>query len=191
TRRSSDLGLLIEDFRRLPPPPPPDRSFSIDLSIGRDDPYRQRAFALSVELGDNLFRRGRYQEAHRHFELALRLGGGGIDLSLRIDRCKPYLPPPPPPPPPPSAVVVVQDPLAPPPVVVVVPPVRPRLVVFNFLVNCDPGLVPPAFGDVASDHFASCFGATYQIVDRGEVCWYMSRLGITMRDVLTNPGARI
>jgi tetratricopeptide (TPR) repeat protein len=182
-------GLVIADFQRLPPPPPPGRGFSLDFAIGREDPYRQRALALSVELGDNLFRRGRYQEAHRHFELALRLGGGGIDLSLRIDRCRPYLPPPPPPPPPPSAVVVVQDPLAPPPVVVA--PVRPRLVVFGFLVNTDPGLVPPSFGDVAADHFASCFGTTYEIVDRGEVCWYMGRLGITMRDVLTNPGARI
>src|SRR5262249_10851378 len=185
-------GLVIEDFRRLAPPPPPERGFSLELAIGRDDPFRQRAFALSVELGDNLFRRGRYQEAHRHFELALRLGGGGVDLSLRIDRCKPYLPPPPPPPPPPPSVVVaVQDPLAPAPVVIVAPPPRPRIVVFNFLVNADPGLVPPAFGDVASDHFASCFGATYQIVDRGEVCWYMGRLGITMRDVLSNAGARI
>jgi tetratricopeptide (TPR) repeat protein len=184
-------GLVIDDFRGLPLPPPPDRGFSLDIAVGRDDPYRQRGFALSVELGDNLFRRGRYKEAHRQFELALRLGGGGVDLSLRIDRCRPYLPPPPPPPPPPSSVVVVQDPLAPPPVVVVAPPPRPRLVVFNFLVNADPGLVPPAFGDVASDHFASCFGATYEIVDRGEVCWYMGRLGITMRDVLTNAGARI
>jgi tetratricopeptide (TPR) repeat protein len=184
-------GLVIDDFRRLPPPPPPDRGFSLDVAIGRDDPYRQRGFALSLELGDNLFRRGRYKEAHRQFELALRLGGGGVDLSLRIDRCRPHLPPPPPPPPPPSAVLVVQDPLAPPPVVVVAPPPRPRMVVFNFLVNADPGLVPPAFGDVASDHFASCFGATYDIVDRGEVSWYMGRLGITMRDVLTNAGARI
>jgi tetratricopeptide (TPR) repeat protein len=76
-------------------------------------------------------------------------------------------------------------------VIIVAPPVRPRIVVFNFLVACDPGLVPPAFGDVAADHFASCFGATYEIVDRGEVCWYMGRLGITMREVLTNAGARI
>jgi tetratricopeptide (TPR) repeat protein len=183
-------GLVVADFQRLPPPPPPDRGFSFDLAIGRDDPYRQRALSLSIELGDNLFRRGKYREAHRHFELGLRLGGGGIELSARIDRCQPYLPPPPPPPPPPVAVVV-QDPLAPPPVIVVAPPPRPRLVVFNFLVNADPGLVPPAFGDVASDHFASCFGTTYEIVDRGEVCWYMGRLGITMRDVLTNPGARV
>jgi tetratricopeptide (TPR) repeat protein len=184
-------GLVIADFQTLPPPPPPDRGFSFDLSIGRDDPYRRRSLSLSIELGDNLFRRGKYKEAHRQFELALRLGGGGIDLSARIDRCTPYLPPPPPPPPPPSVAVVVQDPLAPPPVLVVVTPPRPRMVVFNFLVSADPGLVPPAFGDTASDHFASCFGATYEIVDRGEVCWYMGRLGITMRDVLTSPGARI
>jgi tetratricopeptide (TPR) repeat protein len=184
-------GLVVADFQSLPPPPPPDRGFSFDLSIGRDDPYRRRSLSLSIELGDNLFRRGKYREAHRQFELALRLGGGGIEISARIDRCTPYLPPPPPPPPTPPVAVVVQDPLAPPPVLVVVAPPRPRIVVFNFLVSADPGLVPPAFGDTASDHFASCFGATYEIVDRGEVCWYMGRLGITIRDVLTNPGARI
>jgi tetratricopeptide (TPR) repeat protein len=187
-------GLVIDDFRALPPPPPLGDGLAIGFTYERDDPYRQRSLSLAVELGDNLFRRGRYREAHRHFELALRLGGGGVDLSLRIDRCRPYLPPPPPPPPPPvfaPGPVVVQDPLAPPPVVVVAPPPRPRLVVFNFVVSADPGLVPPSFGDWASDHFASCFGGTYEIVDRGEVCWYMGRLGITMRDILTNPGARI
>jgi hypothetical protein len=29
------------------------------------------------------------------------------------------------------------------------------------------------------------------LIDRGEVCWYMGRLGITMRDVLTQPAARL
>src|SRR5262249_35446377 len=59
-----------------------------------------------------------------------------------------------------------------------------------FVVNCQPGLVPPAYGDWACDHFASCFGGSHEVVERGEVCWYMGRLGITMRDVLTNPCAR-
>jgi tetratricopeptide (TPR) repeat protein len=182
-------GLLIADFGRLAPPP--DQPLvAVDVDVERDDPVGKRLLQVSVELGDNLFRRGRYQEAQRHFELAFRLGGGGVELGLRIDRCRPYLPPPPPPPPPPAPTVVVIAP--PPPVVIVVapPPARPRLVVFNFMVNCDPGLAPPAFGDWASDHFASCFGGTYEVVDRGEVSWYMGRLGITMRDVLTNPCAR-
>src|SRR6202023_2199311 len=56
---------------------------------------------------------------------------------------------------------------------------------------CQPGLVPPAVGDWAADHCASYYGASYTVVERGEVCWYMGRLGITMRDLLNDPGARV
>jgi tetratricopeptide (TPR) repeat protein len=176
-------GLVIEDFNRLPPvvvapAPPPAAS----LYVASDDPYRGRLLQLSLTLGDNLFRRGRWHEAHRHFQLALTLSNGAADVQLRIDRCRPNLPPPPPPP------VVV----APAPVVVLAPPppVRPRLVVFNFLVNSEPGLVPPAVGDWAADQCGAYFGGSYEVVERGEVCWYMGRLGVTMRDVLVNVSAR-
>jgi hypothetical protein len=64
-------------------------------------------------------------------------------------------------------------------------------VVFNFFVQCQPGLVPPAVGDWAADNFAACFGGTYDVVDRGEVCWYMGRLGFTMRDVLADTSCRV
>jgi tetratricopeptide (TPR) repeat protein len=63
-------------------------------------------------------------------------------------------------------------------------------VVFNFLVNSEPGLVPPAVGDWAADQCGAYFGGTHEVVERGEVCWYMGRLGITMRDVLVNVSAR-
>jgi hypothetical protein len=33
-------------------------------------------------------------------------------------------------------------------------------------------------------------GGSYEIIDRGEVCWYMGRLGLTMREVLNDPVAR-
>ena len=36
---------------------------------------------------------------------------------------------------------------------------------------------------------ASYLGGSFEIVERGEVCWYMGRLGVTMRDVL-NDAAR-
>jgi tetratricopeptide (TPR) repeat protein len=77
-----------------------------------------------------------------------------------------------------------------PPPVVVVAPARPRLAVFGFLLGCEPGLVPPAIGEWAADQLASYFGAGYEVIDRGEVCWYMGRLGITMREVLNDPAAR-
>jgi hypothetical protein len=179
-------GLLIEDFRRLPPvaivvAPAP----AVEVAIISDDPYRRRLLAVSLELGDNLFRRGRQRDAFAHFELALSLSDGHPDVALRVERCRPFVPPAPPP------VAIV----TPAPVVVVQPqPVifarRPRLIIFNFLVNSEPGLVPPAVGDWAADHFGSYCGASYEIIERGEVCWYMGRLNITMKDVLYNPAAR-
>ena len=191
-------GLGIADFRALPPVGVVPAAAPV---VVYEEPRRQRLLALSLELGDNLFRRGRHREAHRHFELALSLTSDRAAIDLRIDRCRPFLPPPPPPPvvvaapPPPPAVVIVPQPVvvvAPPPLVVVAapPPVRPRMVVFNFFVNADPGLVPPACGDWAADLFASHWTSGYDVVERGEVCWYMGRLGITMRDVLADPGAR-
>ncbi len=189
TARPPDFGgLALADFNTLPPvavvPPPPPTQ----VVIVREAP-RRRLLALSLELGDNLFRRGRYQEAHRHFQVAFSLSTDHAAIQLRLDRCRPYLPPPPPPPPPPLPPVTVV--VAPPPVVVVPPPVRPRLVVFNFLVNCQPGLVPPACGDWAADNFAACFGRNYEVIERGEVCWYMGRLGLTLRDVLNDPSSRV
>jgi tetratricopeptide (TPR) repeat protein len=170
-------GLRPQDFDRLPPP-----AASVEVVVQRDDPYKQRTVQVAVELGDNLFRRGKYREAHAQFELALSLSPHHKELSLRIESCRPYLPPPPVVQPVPVVVA------APAPVVVVA---RPRIAVLNFVVNADPGLVPPAFGDWASEQVASYFTPTYDVVERGEVCWYMGRLGVTMRDVLMNPSARV
>jgi tetratricopeptide (TPR) repeat protein len=185
-------GLVIADFRLVPVAPPP----VTEVVVVRDDP-RRRLLALSLELGDNLFRRGRHRDADRQFQLALTLADNRADIQLRIDRNRPFLPPPPPPPvvvAPQPPVVVVPDPLGFPPAPVVVlpppPPVRPRIIVFNFLVNSPPGLVPPAVGDWAADQFAAQFMPLFEVVDRGEVSWYMGRLGITMRDVLTDALAR-
>jgi tetratricopeptide (TPR) repeat protein len=175
-------GLTVVEFNALPPvvvaPPPPPPA---QLVIVREEP-RRRLLSLSLEIGDNLFRRGHHREAQRHFELALSLTSDRAAIDLRIERCRALTPPVA------SAPVVV----APQPIVVVAPPPsRPRMVVFNFLLNCQPGLVPPACGDWAADHFAARFGASYEVVDRGEVCWYMGRLGITMRDVLVDPSSRL
>jgi len=175
-------GLTLAEFRTLPPvvavaAPPPAQ-----VVIVREEP-RRRLLSLCLELGDDLFRRGRHQEAHRHFQVALSLTDDRAAIALRIDRCRPFLPAPAP------VVAVAPQPVP----VALVPPVaaRPRLVVFNFLVQGAPGFVPPACGDWAADHFAACFGPSYQVVERGEVCWYMGRLGITMREVVNDPSARV
>src|SRR5262249_26264611 len=130
------------------------------------------------------FRRGRYREAHRHFDLALSLSPGNLDISLRVDRCRPYLPPPPPPPPPDLVVIAPAQ-----PVIVVVPP-RPRIAIFQFVVYVDPALAPPGSGDWGAENIACHFQPQYEVVDRGELFWYMGRLGMSVRDVLVNPEAR-
>ncbi|HEV3263519.1 MAG TPA: hypothetical protein VG013_42175 [Gemmataceae bacterium] len=186
----------LQDFQALPRPgwTPP----AVAVDVVRDDPVRDRLLHVAVELGDNLFRRGRYAEAHAQFSLAFNLSPHRGDIRIRIDRCRPRMPPPPPPPPPP--IVIAPPPTvivvgSPPPVVVFAPPppppVCPRIAVMNFVVNADPGLVPVGFGDWAADQMASYFAGPYQVVDRGEVCWYMGRLGITMRDVLSDASARL
>src|SRR5262249_40381538 len=161
----------VEDFRALPPLVVIDRPRPVVEIVFRTPEQvrvRRRALALTLELGDNLFRRGRHREAFRHFELALSLSDGAPEVQARLDSCRPLLPPPRPPQ----------------PVFVPTPVVKPRLIVFSFLVNTRPGLVPPNLGDWATDAFAAYFGPRYEIVDRGEVCWYMGRLGITARDVM-------
>ena len=185
TPRPPDFGgLQPQDFVLVPAAPPP----AAVVVVEQHNPIRERLVHVEVELGDNLFRRGRYREAHAHFQLALNLSPNRRELSLRVDNCRPHLPPPPPVVVDPPPVVVVAP--TPPPVIVVAPP-RPRIAVLNFMVNAQPGLVPPAFGDWAAEQVASYFTPAYEVVERGEVCWYMGRLGVTMRDVLLNPAARV
>src|SRR5207249_404328 len=115
-------GLRPEDFDRLPPPPPIDQAPPQVVVVEEREAFvRQRMLHVSLGLGDNLFRRGRFREAHRHFDLALNLAPGNVDLRLRIDRCRPYLPPPP-------VLLVVEAP----------PPPRARIAVLNFVVSGDP-----------------------------------------------------
>jgi tetratricopeptide (TPR) repeat protein len=68
--------------------------------------------------------------------------------------------------------------------------VRPRVAVFGWVCSCRPGLVPPAASEVLADQFASYCRGSYEVIDRGEVCWYMGRLGLTMREVLNDPASR-
>lgn len=165
TPRPPEFGpIVIEDFRIPPPLPQPSVVVFADNA-----PWRGRAVFLALELGDNLFRRGLYREAHRHFEFALSLTPGNADIRLRVDRCRPFLPPP--------------------PVIVIVP--RPRLAVLPFAEIGRPGFVPLGTGAWVADAIAPYFGSMYDVVDRGEVFWWMGRLGFTLRDVLIDPSARL
>src|SRR5205807_1004490 len=121
------------------------------------------------------------------------------------------LPPPPEPPaanelpPPPLMVSTLRPPdpggiqpedfdaLRPPPAVVVAappPPPRPRIAVLSFAVRGDPAVVPPGLGPWTAENITPYFYPAYELVDGGEVNWYMGRMGMTFRDLLTDPSAR-
>jgi tetratricopeptide (TPR) repeat protein len=80
--------------------------------------------------------------------------------------------------------VVVVDPPPPP------PPPRPRIAVLDFVVIGDPAVVPPALGAWAPQELAPYFCPPFEVVDRGEVLWYMGRMGMTLRDLMNDPAAR-
>lgn len=168
-------GLRVDAFQNLPPPPPSGQIIVIPPPapevVVR---VKHRLLHAALHLGDNLFRRGLYRDAHRQFEFALTLAPGNFDIQLRLDNVRPFLPPPP--------VVVVVDQ----PVVVL----RPRVAVLNFVVAGDPFVVPPSLGPWTAYNLAPYFSPYYDIVDSSEVYWYMGQMGLTLRDLMENPAAR-
>ena len=164
TPRPPEIGqVAVEDFVIPAPAAQPQAVVIVD------SPWRNRAFFVSVDLGDNLLRRGLYREALRHYEFAVNLNPGSADVRLRIDRCRPFLPAP---------LVVISAP-------------RPRLAVLPFVEIGQPGFVPYGLGGWTADHIAPYFYPTYDLVDRGETYWWMGRLGLSVRDVLRDPSARL
>ncbi|MCI0683416.1 MAG: hypothetical protein L0Y71_15030 [Gemmataceae bacterium] len=168
-------GVTFDLFRRLPPPP-------VLIKVAAPPPptvvVNHRLLHASLHLGDDLFRRGRYAEAQRHFEFALNLSPGNFDLRLRLERTRPHLPPP---------VVVAR------PVVIVQPPpiiVRHRIAVLDFATFGDPRVVPPGLGPWTAHHLAPYFRSRYDVIDPSEVYWWMGRMGMSMRDLLVDAGAR-
>lgn len=149
------------------PPPPPVVVVDAPILV------RDRAFAVAIDLGDNCYRRGHYRDALRHFEFALSLRPGHGGCRWRIDICRPLCPPP----------------------VVVMPILRPRMVVLPFAEFRDPfspfSSIPPGLGVWTSNAIAPYFSNRYDIVGDGELYWWMGRLGLNIRDVLTNPHARL
>jgi tetratricopeptide (TPR) repeat protein len=174
TARPPELGAVaVADFNGFrvvavgAPPPPPV------VVVEAPPVVRDRAFFVAVELGDNCFRRGDFRLALKHFDFAMSLNPGHPDIRLRVMQCRP---------------------LCPPPVVVVVAP-RSRLVVLPFAEFRDPynpvSSIPPFLGTWTADAIAPYFYGTYDVVDKGELFWWMGRLGLSMRDVMTNPYARL
>ncbi len=171
--RAPEFGrVVIQDFAGFrvieigAPAPPPVLMLDGPVIV------TQRAFVTAVELGDNCFRRGFFHEALRHFEFAIGLNPGHLGVRVRLDQCRPLCPQP-----------------------VFVPVLRPRLIVTAFVEFRDPlafpSSIPPNLGIWTADTIAPYFANQFDVVNTGEVVWWMGRLGLTLRDVLTNPAARL
>ena len=181
TNRPPEVGnLQPQDFERLPPMPmqgqPVVQQQPAEVILVQEQPVRRKMLAIQLELGDNLFRRGRYAEASFHFALARDMAPTETAVLVRIDNVRPYIPPPPPP----VTVIVVQPP----------PPPRERIAVLNFMFSGDPTVVPPYLTTWTPDQLAPYFCPPFDVVDRTELFWYMGRMGLTVADVMNNPGAR-
>src|SRR5262249_17494483 len=51
-------------------------------------------------------------------------------------------------------------------------------------------VVAPGLGAWTAEGLAPYFCPPYEVVDRGEVFWYMGRMGMSLRDLMTDPAAR-
>jgi hypothetical protein len=146
-------------------PPPPVVIVEAPL------PVQQRAFFAAIEVGDNCYRRGDFRLAMKHFEFALTINPGHPDLRLRIAQCQPLCPPP-------VEVVVVT---------------KPRMVVLpiaEFRTQV-PSAIDPGLGLWTAGALSPYLSNRYDLVDANEAYWWMCRLGLTIRDVLVDPAARL
>jgi tetratricopeptide (TPR) repeat protein len=151
------------------PEQPAGATFTASLATSVNRAFRDRLLAVEIELGDQLFRRGHFREAHHHYQIALNLAPQHTDILIRIHRCQPHLPPP----------------------VAVAPSPPPRAAVVNFQVGGDPRLLPPALSGWLAENFAPYLSPPLEVVDRGELYWYMGRLGLTIQDLDFDLDARL
>ena len=172
TSRPPDLGgVVIEDFRQLPQNPSPGQAaVETQLALSIDHKVRGRALNVAVNLGDEFFRRGRYQEAQAQFQVALNLAPGQHEVRVRLDQCKPHV----------LSPAFGQPEAA----------VHPRVAVLDFVTAGEPALVPPGLGAWAAEAISPYLSTSYSVADRGEVYWYMGSLGVTLRDAVVDPVAR-
>ncbi|MFT3882497.1 MAG: hypothetical protein QM703_22955 [Gemmatales bacterium] len=169
TARPPVYGTLQPDeFDRLPPMTTGTTALPT-YAAEQERPLRLRLLAIQLELGDNLFRRGRHREALARFQLARELDPNNFDILARINQCLVYLPP-------------VQPGIQ--------PVRRDRLALLNFFVSGDPRIASPELSTWTPESLAPYFAAGYEVIDRGEVYWMMSRLGLTLGDVVRDNGVR-
>ncbi len=165
------VGLQPGNFQQLVLPPAGQPLPTIVPGGQQEVLVQQRLLVIALQMGDNLFLRGRYAEARPHYEFALRLAPTNLDVRLRMDRLLPLLPP---------APTVVID----------VPPPRPRVAFLPFVVSGNPATTPPGLSLWTPWQLAPYFSPPMEVVDPDVLYWYMGRAGISVGDLLTNPYAR-
>ena len=167
TARPPAYGTLrAEEFDQLPPMIVTNSTMPM-YAAEQERPLRLRLLAIQLELGDNLYCRGRHREALARFQLARELDPSNFDILTRVDQCLVYLPP-----------MTVQ------------PVQRDRLALLNFFVSGDPRIASPELSTWTPENLMPNFAAGYEVIDPGEVYWMMSRLGLTLGDVIRDSGVR-
>jgi TolB-like protein len=159
-------GVTIDDFRQLPQP----GQVTVDpqAAVAKNHKARARAINVAVEVGDDLFRRGRFAAAQAQFQIALGLAPRQAEIVARLERCKASVP-----------NLLTAESLGAPGIV------RARAAVLDFVT--DNTNVPGAW---VSQNVAPYLLPPFDVADRGEVDWYLGRLGVTLKDVVTDPLVR-
>jgi tetratricopeptide (TPR) repeat protein len=132
--------------------------------IADDHPLRDKVCAMAIERGDDLLRRGMFLAAHAQYQRAYGLSRNPLELSPRLDRCRAH---------------VLNDEST---------GGKPRLLVCDFAVPA--GFDSPGAGPCLSDLVAAYASSFFSVIDRAELHWCMERLGLTLRDVATDPSLR-
>lgn len=167
TARPPDYGTLrAEEFDQLPPMVTTNSTLPV-YAAEQERPLRLRLLAIQLELGDNLYRRGRHREALARFQLARELDPLNFDILNRANQCLVYLPP-----------MTVQ------------PVKRDRLALLNFFVSGDQRTVSQELSTWIPENLMPYFAVGYEVIDPGEVYWMMSRLGLKLGDVIRDSGVR-
>lgn len=177
SERPAPLGTLSpQDFERLPALPLPGQPAPPPLLLDDRPPFAQRLLDVQLQLGDDLYRRGRFGEALARFRLCLELAPGRSDVRLRVNTCQPRVLPAP----------TLPQTAVPPGAF----PAGDRLAVLNFAVFAPANLAPPELSFWLPERLAPYFSPPLELVDPAEVYWHMHQLGLSVQEVVQNPVAR-
>lgn len=169
TTRVPAFGALQSDEYDRFPATASDFAALNQVSIEQERPLRLKLLAIQLELGDNLFKRGRHQEALKRYQSARELDPSNIDILSRMTLCRQYLPPVPAP--------EQSD-------------RKERMAVLSFFVGGNQQLVRLGLSTWVPNQLGVYYGAACEVIDSGEAYWMMDRLGLSLDDVLRDAAAR-